>query len=248
MLRISRLSRPSRLRLLLSMLGAAALSASFSVMAQDGAPVKDTIAQRAMACAACHGEGGRATRDGYYPRIAGKPAGYLYNQLIHFREGRRQSAPMRYMVEHLSDDYLRELADYFASQQMPYPALQIPTIDAGTLERGRQLVLRGDAARKLPACVACHGAQLTGAAPGIPGLLGLPRDYINAQFGAWKNGSRRAAAPDCMGHIARQLTQADIGALSSWLAAQPVPAKPAPVPAAPLHLPLACGSAPGPAR
>jgi hypothetical protein len=30
--------------------------------------------------------------DGYYPRIAGKPAGYLYNQLLNFRDGR---APTR---------------------------------------------------------------------------------------------------------------------------------------------------------
>ena len=53
------------------------------------APVafQDTMAQRTLACTSCHGKEGRAGPDGYYPRIAGKPAGYLYAQLLHFREG-----------------------------------------------------------------------------------------------------------------------------------------------------------------
>ena len=38
--------------------------------------VPDTIAQRAAACVACHGREGRATSAGFFPRIAGKPAGY----------------------------------------------------------------------------------------------------------------------------------------------------------------------------
>src|SRR5688572_16691104 len=68
----------------------------------------DTIDQRMKACVACHGAEGRATRDGYYPRIAGKPEGYLYNQLINFRDGRRHYPAMVYMVGHLPDAYLRE--------------------------------------------------------------------------------------------------------------------------------------------
>ena len=64
---------------------------------------------------------------------------------------------------------------------------------------------------------------MTGVAPSIPGLLGLPRDYLNAQLGAWRNGQRRAHAPDCMAQVAQRLTPEDIGAVSAWLAAQPVP-------------------------
>ena len=46
-------------------------------------PFEDSIAQRSLACTHCHGAQGRAAPDGYYPRLAGKPAGYLYNQLLH---------------------------------------------------------------------------------------------------------------------------------------------------------------------
>jgi cytochrome c553 len=90
-----------------------------------GPSVPDTIAQRAIACTACHGKEGRATSDGYYPRIAGKPAGYLHNQLMNFREGRRQYPLMTYMVDHLSDAYLLEIAGYFASLHLPYPPPQV---------------------------------------------------------------------------------------------------------------------------
>ena len=66
---------------------------------------------------------------------------------------------------------------------------------------------------------------MTGVAPPFPGLLGLPRDYLNAQLGAWRSGQRRAHAPDCMAQVAARLSPEDIGAVSSWLAAQPVPAQ-----------------------
>lgn len=208
------------------------------------AKLKDTIEQRTLACAACHGKEGRATNDGFFPRIAGKPAGYLYNQLINFRDGRRQYPAMTYLVAHLSDDYLREMAEHFSALHPPYPPSQPASVAPAVLEHGRALVMRGDASRNIPACIACHGQKLTGVLPATPGLLGLPRDYLNAQFGAWKTGARKAAAPDCMAQISRQLNADDIGAISSWLASQPVPADMAPVSALPARLPISCGSVP----
>ena len=229
------------------------LNTLFAVLAMLALPataqqlvVPDTIAQRSLACVACHGKEGRATSEGYFPRIAGKPAGYLYNQLVNFQQGRRQYPLMTYLVDHMSDDYLREIADYFAAQHPPYPASPPSRLPAAALERGRTLALTGDAARKIPACAACHGAALGGVQPATPGLLGLPRDYLIAQMGAWKNGSRRAAAPDCMAQVSRQLSPDDAAAVAGWLAAQPVPAGmlPAAAPAKPIRLPLACGSVP----
>jgi cytochrome c553 len=204
--------------------------------------VKDTMEQRAVACIACHSMEGKETSEGYYPRIAGKPAGYLYNQLIHFREGRRNWPMMTYMVDHLSDDYLKEMADYFSQLHPPYPAPQPPSVSAATLERGKTLALNGDRSKNIPACVACHGQKLMGIAPNIPGLIGLPRDYLNAQFGNWKNGTRRAAHPDCMAQIASRITVEEISAVSAWLAAQPVPNDAAPESGTKVKLPLACGT------
>ena len=213
----------------------------------DAASFEDTIAQRVLACTGCHGRKGRAAPDGYYPRIAGKPAGYLFNQLRHFREGRRHYELMNGLVEWLDDAYLQEIADHFASIDLPYPPPAPPVESASIRRIGETLVRRGRPESGVPACNDCHGAAMTGRAPFIPGLLGLPRDYLNAQLGAWKAGKRQASAPDCMAEVAARLTPDDIGAVSAWLAAQPVPehARPAPAPIA--ALPLRCGGIDAPA-
>ncbi|QKY08141.1 c-type cytochrome [Janthinobacterium lividum] len=203
----------------------------------------DSLEQRIKACTACHAQQER--HDAFFPRIAGKPAGYLYNQLLNFREGRRQYPLMNYMVEHLPDDYLREIAEYFAAQHPAPPPAQPSSAGTTALARGRQLVLHGDAGKKIPACIACHGQQLAGVAPAIPGLLGLPRDYINAQLGAWKNGIRRAHAPDCMAQVAQRLSDADVGAVSAWLGTQVASADARPAASIALPLPLHCGGVPG---
>lgn len=208
------------------------------------APGADTLAARVQACTACHGKEGRAAPDGYHPRIAGKPALYLYHQLVNFRDGRRRYVPMVYLVDHLSDAYLLEIADHFAALDLPYPAPPPPIADAAVLARGEALALRGDPQRRLPACSACHGEALTGVAPAIPGLLGLPPDYLKGQLGAWVNGQRRAHAPDCMADIARRLSPDEVSAVAAWLASRPLPASTKPAASLPAPLPLECGSVP----
>ena len=239
----------ARLRAMLT----AALAVATPVLAAPAAiaqaaarhTVPDTLAQRVQACTVCHGEEGRATRDGYFPRIAGKPAGYLFAQLVHFRDGRRHNATMTYLVEHLTDAYLLEIAQHFAALDLPYAPPPRIVLDEAQRARGEQRARRGDPARGIPSCASCHGERLTGVQPALPGLLGLPRDYLLAQFGNWQTGLRRAAAPDCMGEIARRMSPEDIGAVSAWLATLPVvDARPAA--ALPAPLPLDCGSvAPG---
>jgi len=221
---------------------AAETPAPAQAAAQPVAP--DTMAARVQGCTACHGVHGEGTDNDYFPRLAGKPADYLYNQLQNFREGRRKYPPMNYLVTYLSDDYLHEIATYFSQQRPPYPPPAKPTATAATVSRGQQIVLNGDGAKKIPACAACHGATLTGMEPAIPGLVGLHSDYISAQLGAWRSGSRHAKAPDCMQQIATRLTDDDVSAVAAWLSTQTAPANPVPAPAGSRKTPLACGSEP----
>lgn len=223
---------------------AAALCLVASAAQAQPQSVPDTLAQRALACTGCHGKQGRAAPDGYYPRLAGKPAGYLHNQLLNFRDGRRDYGLMSELVAPLSDAYLLELAGHFASLDLPYPPPQKPTLPAAELARAEQLIRSGDTARRLPACTACHGERLTGTQPGVPGLLGLPRDYLNGQLGAWRSGQRRAQAPDCMADIAKALTTAEINAVTQFLAGQAMPADPHPAEALPAPAPVRCGGRP----
>jgi cytochrome c553 len=81
--------------------------------------VADTMEERARPCSTCHGAETQSTKEGFSPRIAGKPAGYLFNQLASFRDGRRGYPPMVYLVQYMSDDYLREMAEHFAKLDLP---------------------------------------------------------------------------------------------------------------------------------
>ncbi|MEO8524985.1 MAG: c-type cytochrome [Caldimonas sp.] len=222
----------------------ALLCVASAASAASAAPFEDTMAQRVLACTGCHGPEGRAAPDGYYPRIAGKPAGYLTNQLLNFRDGRRPYALMSNLLAPLSDAYLAEIASHFAALELPYPAPAASDMPEAERARVARLVTEGDARRGLPACNACHGAAMTGTAPFVPGLIGLPRDYLNAQLGAWRAGKRSAQAPDCMAQVAQALAPDEIAQISAWLASQPLPADTKPAVGFSAPPPIACGGVP----
>jgi cytochrome c553 len=208
----------------------------------DGSP--EAIAAHVLACASCHGAQGQGTGDEYFPRLAGKPAGYLFNQLVAFRDGRRKYPPMNYLLEFLPDPFLEKMADYFASQRPPLPAPAVPVVSDEILAKGKALVTQGAPQRGVPACRGCHGPSFTGMEPAIPGLLGLRAKYISAQLGAWRYGTRTAAAPDCMQIVAGHLTEDDVTAIAAWLSSLPAPADLSPAPHGSLPMPLTCGSEP----
>ncbi len=218
---------------------------SFACAQDDAIPAfksVDSLQARVQGCVTCHGQSGQGTNNGYFPRIAGKPAGYLYNQLLAFRDGTRQYAPMNYLVAYLPDPYLREIAEHFAAQRPAFAAREPAAADAATLSRGKLIATVGDASRQIPACSACHGAGFTGMQPGIPGLTGLRSAYIVAQLTRWRVGGRHATEPDCMKRIATRLSETDVAAVAAWLAAQDAPKDASPEAPNLVRMPLACGS------
>ena len=232
--------------------------------AQPAAHAPDAMDARVLACAPCHGAQGQGIQglaaqglaaqgpgeqaldmgSDAFPRLSGKPAGYLFNQLAAFRDGRRRYPPMNYLLEYLPDPYLHAMADHFAAQRPPLPPPAIPVASEAVMARGHLLVTGGDPNRGIPACAGCHGPGFTGMEPAIPGLLGLRPNYISAQLGAWRYGTRTAAAPDCMQAVAGRLTEADVTAVAAWLSALPSPPDPEPAARGSLAMPLHCGSVP----
>jgi cytochrome c553 len=228
-----------------ALLGAALLAPDLALAQHEALPAfkqLNSMEARVQGCVTCHGQSGQGTANGYFPRIAGKPAGYLYNQLVAFRDGTRRYPPMNYLVAYLPDPYLREIAEHFAQLRPPFAAREQPTVDPGVLARGEALVAQGDALKGIPACAACHGAGLTGMNPGIPGLVGLRPTYIAAQLTRWRVGERHAAEPDCMKRISTRLSDTDIAAVSSWLASRDPPRDPSPESSNLVRMPFACGS------
>lgn len=224
------------------------LLAALLLLAAAAAPaasVGDTMQQRVRPCVACHDASGINLEGGYVPLLHGKPAGYLFNQLVNYQEGRRHHRAMVHMVNNLSPEYLWEMAEYFAGLEAA-AATPAPPPGAALRERGEQLIRRGDSERGLPACQACHGERLTGVQPNTPSLLGLPSHYVAAQLSAWRLDRREAAAPDCMRVIAERMAPQDIQAVALWLAAQPVPTVAGAAARPPQEPPMECGSVPLP--
>ncbi len=222
----------------------AAASVAGAARAEEGHPltVPDTLQQRIASCTACHGVHGEGTPEsGFFPRLAGKPAGYLARQLKDFQDGLRKYGPMEYTVRHLSPEYMQEIAEYFSAQEVPYARSPLPRVSPEALKRGEELATKGDPSHQIPACAACHGTQLTGVQPNIPGLVGLPYDYLSSQLGSWRTKTRATVAPDCMAEIANRLSASDIGAVSAWLAGRELPSDMHAQPAGSISPPLHCG-------
>ena len=69
---------------------------------------------KARACAVCHGPLGVAAAPDT-PHIAGQPERYLSEQLKAYRSGKRSHEVMSVMAKPLSDDDIRDLAEWFSS-------------------------------------------------------------------------------------------------------------------------------------
>ena len=67
-------------------------------------------------------------------------------------------------------------------------------------------------------CANCHGTQGRAAeGSAVPGLAGMPREYMAAQLKAFKDGSRPATI---MHQLAKGYSEAQIDQLATYFAAQ----------------------------
>lgn len=193
-------------------------------LGQEEIQVPDTMEQRLAACVQCHGEYGYGNaNDPNIPRLAEKPAGYLYKQLLSFKAGEGRNAAMEYVVRQLSPEYLKTIAEYYAAQRVPFHVHVIPELSDAVMQRGEDLVNEGDSARGVPACKHCHGPALTGVKPMIPGILNQPYDYVASQLRLWRSNKRSTESTQCMLVVANRMRKSDIAAVAAWLAIQPLP-------------------------
>jgi cytochrome c553 len=74
---------------------------------------------KSQTCQACHGVDGNGMGDGQYPRLAGQHADYLEKAIKDYRSGARPNAIMAGFAGTLSDQDIRDLAAFYASQEGP---------------------------------------------------------------------------------------------------------------------------------
>ena len=72
-------------------------------------------------CVQCHGLAGNAPVIPLYPKIGGQSELYLYNQMIDYREKRRQNGlyvPMEVAMQPFTDAEIKAIAVYLSEQKM----------------------------------------------------------------------------------------------------------------------------------
>jgi cytochrome c553 len=142
-------------------------------------------ATKAAVCSACHGAAGNSTNP-LWPRLAGQSAVYIAEQLRLFKSGVRANPVMMPMATGLSDQDIADLAVYFEAQT----PLGLEA-DPSYWQSGQALYLRGDHARDVPACVACHGPVGRGnLAAGYPALRAQQSEYVAKQLKDYASDAR----------------------------------------------------------
>ena len=71
----------------------------------------------AATCANCHGTLGKSVKDPSVPGLAGRPSTYIIEQMQAFKSGTREATIMHQIAKGYTDEQIRQMADYFASQK-----------------------------------------------------------------------------------------------------------------------------------
>jgi cytochrome c553 len=164
----------------------------------------------ALACTMCHGAQG--TSPAGTPHLAGQQASALYKQLRDFKSGHRPSVIMQPMVVNLSDQDMRDLAAYYATQKRDAP--QPDRISLAT----PRLVRDGDPMRNVGACASCHSPNVQ--RPATPTLDGMNQDYLRTQLQAFHAGTRANDINRQMRNAVHQLTVQEIDELARYYASR----------------------------
>jgi cytochrome c553 len=169
-------------------------------------------ASKAVVCQACHGANGNSANP-EWPSLAGIGADYIAEQLKNFKEGKRTNPVMMPNVANLSADDMADLGAYFDS--LTNTGLEA---DPSYWQAGEKLYRGGDAARGIPACMACHGPTGRGNEPAkFPALRGQQSVYLAKQLTDYASGARATGPNGIMQTIAKRLAPDDIRNLASYL-------------------------------
>lgn len=183
-----------------------------------GDPAAGAGKARASGCLGCH-TAAPTRHDGTpVPRLEAQPAAYALAQLARFRSGQRRHPPLDAGPVPLAAEDLEDIAAWFAGQPLPAVADAGPVGDEAGSAR---LFSRGDRSRDIIACVSCHGAGGRGSvsgSDGYPAIGGQSADYLRARLRSWRAGPQDGGGAGVMNLIARTLSDAEIDALSVWLA------------------------------
>ena len=164
-------------------------------------------------CVACHGVDGNSVV-GQWPTLAGQRESYLFEQLEHIRDEERVIAVMKGLLNNYSDDDLRDVSAFYASQKT-----KVSQADEANLALGQQIYRAGNLKSGVPACTGCHGPAGKGLESAqYPMLGGQKAEYVVTSLVAYQTGERAIDEHGkIMQGIATRLTIQEIRAVANYV-------------------------------
>ena len=198
---------------------AAALAApAIPAFAQGSAPAQPAKpdlakgeASYAAVCAACHAADGNSTI-AVNPMLAQQHPEYLVKQLKEFKSGKRADPVMQGMAAMLSDDDMRNVAAWLASQK----AKEGFAKDKDLVSLGERIYRGGIQDRHIAACAGCHSPNGAGIPAQYPRLSGQHGDYTVTQLTDFRDGKR--GNNNQMRDVAAKLNDREIKAVADYIA------------------------------
>jgi cytochrome c553 len=129
-------------------------------------------------CWRCHDVDGTGRGAGAFPSLAGQRAEYLYLSLHAYATRRRYSGIMTNVAASLTDDTMRQVAQYYSS----LPPREAGETGDSSAAPGAMIAARGVPERDIPACVECHGPTEMPKNPAFPRLAGQHGPYLALQL------------------------------------------------------------------
>ena len=188
-----------------------------SVQAQEVKGDAKAAEKKIAMCIGCHGISGyQASFPEVYrvPKISGQNAKYIEAALNAYKKGERKHPSMRGIADSLTEQDIADVAAYYEQHgkteaNLPETAQPADAAVAKLLEKG--------------ACVSCHGANFSKPIdPSYPKIAGQHKDYLFVALKSYKvdNQATWGRSNGVMGGIAKQFSNAELKALSAYIASQ----------------------------
>ena len=165
----------------------------------------------AAVCAACHSTDGNSLIPDY-PKLSQQHPEYLVKQLQEFKSGKRANAIMLGFSSALSEEDMRNISYWVATQKVAPGA----AADKDLIAAGQRIYKGGVLERNIPACSSCHGPNATGMPSQYPRLNGQHAAYAVTQLTTFRSGERNNNAQ--MTGVAAKLNDREIKAVAEYIA------------------------------
>ncbi len=162
-------------------------------------------------CASCHAADGNSNVP-VNPKLAQQHPEYLVKQLQEFKSGKRANAVMAGFAAGLSEDDMKNIAFWLASQKAKPGFAK----DKELVALGERIYRGGIQERQIAACAGCHSPNGAGIPAQYPRLAGQHAEYVASSLTAYRDGTRKNNLQ--MSQNAAKLNDREIKALADYIA------------------------------